>query len=367
MSEAADIQKEIASASAMCDELGKLLTKAPYVPQTRSDTIGNLVKALAAAQAEYKTIKKGTENPVYSTEKRKAMYAELCDVIAATQPALNKHGLVVIQSTSTSIERKTVTVETTLFHESGEWKSSHLEIPATQRNKRWNEDLKKNEYYERFDGQTIGAATTYGRRYDYSSMVGVASEPDDDANSLLEPGSKEAAQDVAKAKIAELQARTATQDPSKPPTPSQPSALRPSVPEPHSGASRASLESIGDIVKGFLRRKGVHEKLTKGKQKYLSVDVALEDGSELTMQCFDNKEFPDNSTTFGLLEMAAELTQPVPVRFRVKRNGKYVNIVQPELIFKTEFDESGVPIIQRDEPPPITDADLPESMFEEAQ
>lgn len=308
--------------------------------QTRSESIGNLVKALAAAQKEYKPLKKSSVNPFYTTDKKVAKYAELADVIEATQSALASHGLTVLQLESTELELQTAIVETVLAHESGEWMSSKLSLPAV--GKGYNN-------VPRFDAQTIGAAFTYGRRYALQAMVGISAEPDDDANVLVEQGSKEAAKAVGEQRVAEMKAKVEGQAQNRPTASVAP--------------QKANPESIGDIVKGFLRRKGVHEKLTKGKQKYLSVDVALEDGSELTMQCFDNKEFPDNSTTFGLLEMAAELTQPVPVRFRVKRNGKYVNIIQPEIIFKTEFDESGVPIIQRDEPPPITDDELPEAMF----
>lgn len=355
MSETAEIQKEIASASAMCDELGKLLTKAPYVQPTRSESIGNLVKALAAAQKEYKPLKKSSINPFYTTDKKVAKYAELADVIEATQGALANHGLAVIQRESTDLGTQEATVETVLAHESGEWMSSSLTLPAV--GKGYNNTA-------RFDAQTIGAAFTYGRRYSLQAMVGISAEPDDDANSLSqEPGTKEAAQDVAKAKIAQLQASVATQAASKTPTPSQPSALHPSAPN---GPAKANLESIGDIVKGFLQPNGVKEKLTKGKQKYLSIEVVTEQGEAVTMQYFDNKELPGGSTTFGLLTIASGLGEKVPVRFKVTNNGRYINVRAPELIYRTEFDSDGVPVIQRDEEPPlITDDDLPE-MFHDA-
>lgn len=313
--------------------------------QTRSDTIGNLVKALAAAQKEYKPIKRGTENPVYTTEKRKAMYAELCDVIAATQPALTNHGLVVIQTAKTDFEKRSLTVKTALCHESGEWIGSELEIPATQRNKRWNEDLKKNEYYERFDGQTIGAADSYGRRYEYSSIIGVASEPDDDANSLLEQGSKEASKAVGEQKVAEMKARVEGQAQNRPtasPTP-----------------AKANPESIGDVVEGLINVKGVEiAKSTNGP--YRKIHMITTDNKDLTISAFADHKRRDGSTLFGVLDMLNVLPTPAPCRFRVAHKGKYLNLAGVEKLAGVEYDDDGEPIIQRDEPPPITDEDLPE-------
>jgi hypothetical protein len=179
----------------------------PSCLNNRSESIGKLVFALAAAQKEYKPIKRTSENYFYSTDTRKAMYAELQDVIAATQPALCAHGLVIIQRVSSDATRYVAIIETILAHKSGEWMANVLELPATAAAQRWNDEIKRKEWYRKFDSQTIGSAFTYGRRYSWQAMTGVSSEPDDDANAVSEAvqhGSAEAAQAIANEKIAKL-------------------------------------------------------------------------------------------------------------------------------------------------------------------
>jgi hypothetical protein len=81
--------------------------------------IGKLAKALALAQLEYAPIKKGAENPFF-----KSKYASLAAHIEATRPALAKHSLAVIQTTSEGATGGAVLV-TTLVHESGEFVSGY--------------------------------------------------------------------------------------------------------------------------------------------------------------------------------------------------------------------------------------------------
>jgi len=123
-----------------------------------SPGIGKLALALAQAQLDFKPIIKSKENPFF-----KSMYADLKDLIAATQPALAQHELVVIQKPESS--EKYVTIVTRLVHSSGEWIESSLSMP-----------LAKNTH------QAIGEAISYGRRYAYQSMIGLAAENEDDGN-----------------------------------------------------------------------------------------------------------------------------------------------------------------------------------------
>lgn len=176
-------------------------------PNSQSKSIGKLIAALAAAQREYKPIKRATENCSYTTETRKAMYAELQDVIAATQPALSSHGLAIIQRVSSDLKRCVAIIETVLAHESGQWLANVLELPAIGWELRWNDETKRKEWCRKFDSQTLGIAFTYGRRYSWLAIAGVSSEPDDDANAIsaaAQRGSAEAAQAVANEKIAAL-------------------------------------------------------------------------------------------------------------------------------------------------------------------
>lgn len=130
-----------------------------------SDSIKDISGALAKAQSEMgrvlrdKTAKVQTKTGgSYSFD-----YADLASVLDVVKPALTKHGIAVIQGVST--EAAAVIVETRLVHESGEWIESALTLKP--------DDMAP---------QKVGSAITYARRYALSSMVGVASEEDDDAN-----------------------------------------------------------------------------------------------------------------------------------------------------------------------------------------
>ncbi len=146
-----------------------------------SPTMGFIAKSLSNAQLNFHAVLKANENPAFRSK-----YADLATVIGATQEALAKEGLVVIQSPTT--KGKDLTLTTMLLHSSGEWLSSELTMPATMR--------------ERFDAQSVGSAITYARRYALQAMIGVAGE-DDDGNAATDVGSKEAQLKVATKKLAD--------------------------------------------------------------------------------------------------------------------------------------------------------------------
>ena len=81
-------------------------------------------------------------------------------------PALNKHGIGVIQPT-TVIDGKFY-VETTLMHESGEFLSGLYEVVAVKQN----------------DPQALGAAVSYSRRYGLQSLVNIGAEDDDSETAM---------------------------------------------------------------------------------------------------------------------------------------------------------------------------------------
>ena len=126
-----------------------------------SPDIGKLVEALAAAQSEFLPIVKTKENPYF-----KSKYADLEDIISATRPALAKNGLVVFQLLETAQDGKSVIIHTKLAHKSNQWIESKLTMPIGAK----------------IDNQSIGTASTYGRRYAYQAIIGVAAELDDDGN-----------------------------------------------------------------------------------------------------------------------------------------------------------------------------------------
>jgi hypothetical protein len=134
--------------------------------------IGQLIGALAAAQLEFGSLTKTHEN-TYTGKK----YADLADVIAATQPALAKNGLSVVQIPIRKDGEKEAGVRTILAHSSGESISVELMLPAT---------MKASGGELKFDQQSIGSAITYARRYTWQALVGVAAEEDDDGNAATD-------------------------------------------------------------------------------------------------------------------------------------------------------------------------------------
>ena len=142
-----------------------------------SEGIEEIAKALAAAQAEFtpivkdKTAKIKTESGEYQYK-----YADLQAVLAATVPALNKHGIA--QSQSPTIEGTAVSVETRLLHASGQWVASTVAMQST------------GKYPE--TPQALGSTLTYARRYGYSALVGVSPDEDDDGKAGTGPTTKQA-------------------------------------------------------------------------------------------------------------------------------------------------------------------------------
>jgi hypothetical protein len=127
----------------------------------KSETIGAIAKALADFQSEIKNPKQTAVNPYY-----KSKYAPLAEILDDCRPVLVKNGISVIQSNGGDGE--SITVTTLLLHSSGEWIESDP-LP-----------IKK----DKMTPQDAGGAITYGRRYQLSSMLGIASEDDDDGNKI---------------------------------------------------------------------------------------------------------------------------------------------------------------------------------------
>jgi hypothetical protein len=123
----------------------------------KSETIGELAKALATAQGKIKGAAKDSENPFF-----KSKYADLAAVWDACRGPLSENGLAVIQTTLPTEEDGTIPVETMLAHSSGEWISGTLKVLPKQS-----------------DPQSMGSAITYARRYALAAAVGVAPEDDD--------------------------------------------------------------------------------------------------------------------------------------------------------------------------------------------
>lgn len=128
-----------------------------------------LAEALALAQGELENASKDKTNPAF-----KSKYADITACLDVVRPALARHGLAVVQGIGFA-DGDRITVTTRLLHKSGQWIESTLAIPLGKK-----------------DAQGVGAASTYGRRYGLTAMVGLGQE-DDDGNTASGVAKKPAA------------------------------------------------------------------------------------------------------------------------------------------------------------------------------
>ncbi len=184
----------------------------------QSESIGNLAKALCAAQGEITfALKDSTADMGMKGGKRK--YADLQSVLDAIKPALAKNELAYTQQTMPNDNG--ISLRTTLMHSSGEWVSGIISLPI-----------------DRMGGiQGMGSALTYARRYALSALVGVAPDEDDDG---------QAAQDAWKAKQAQkpAQRQNAPQKPAQ--KQEMPDELKAKAKEVWSALDAAGFQSAED-------------------------------------------------------------------------------------------------------------------------
>jgi hypothetical protein len=133
----------------------------------RSENIGQLVAALAVAQAKFRAVTKDRNASIQSKTggSFRYAYADLATGIAAVKDALSANGLAVVQPAR--LGEGSITVTTLLAHSSGEWISEEMSWPVAAT-----------------DNRSIGSGITYARRHSLLAMVGAAAtDEDDDAES----------------------------------------------------------------------------------------------------------------------------------------------------------------------------------------
>tara|TARA_R110001583_G_scaffold42879_1_gene136264 strand:+ start:1474 stop:1962 length:489 start_codon:yes stop_codon:yes gene_type:complete len=128
-----------------------------------SETIGKLAGALAKSQSQMTMIEGKSTNPFFNSK-----YASLAAVLEVAMPALNANEVALVQGNRWDTTDNGFYITSMLMHSSGEWIKSEIRMPVSKK-----------------DAHGIGAATTYGRRYLLSSMVGVA-QADDDGNGAIQ-------------------------------------------------------------------------------------------------------------------------------------------------------------------------------------
>ena len=127
-----------------------------------SETIGKLAGALAKAQSQMTMVEGKSTNPFFNSK-----YASLATVLEVAMPALNANEIALVQGNRWDADDNGFYITSMLMHSSGEWIKSEIRMPIAKK-----------------DAHGVGAATTYGRRYLLSSMVGVA-QADDDGNGAI--------------------------------------------------------------------------------------------------------------------------------------------------------------------------------------
>jgi hypothetical protein len=129
-----------------------------------SEMINEIAKAMSIAQGEMKPASKSSENPFFRSK-----YSNLAQVWDSIRDPLSKNGLCIFQdvlSIATGIS-----ISTRVCHASGQWiEFGPLEIPVAKK-----------------DAQSVGSATSYGKRYDLCAALGVVSdeEGDDDGEAAM--------------------------------------------------------------------------------------------------------------------------------------------------------------------------------------
>lgn len=120
-----------------------------------SEAIDQISTALAKAQARISTVGKDAKNPHF-----KSQYATLAAVREAAIPALNDHGISVLQFPGYLDGR--VTLTTRLLHTGGQWIDSTCSAKSVKD-----------------DAQGFGSVVTYLRRYSLAAITGLAQDDDD--------------------------------------------------------------------------------------------------------------------------------------------------------------------------------------------
>ena len=135
-----------------------------------------LIAALATFQRDCPVIAK-TQTAIVKSSKGEYSYtyADLADVLAVVRPLLARNGLVIVQRTVREPQAGKTILITELRHVAGGSVTSEVDLGQTSAN-----------------AQQFGGALTYLRRYELTTLLGIAAEDDTDAQHVERPGSSSA-------------------------------------------------------------------------------------------------------------------------------------------------------------------------------
>jgi hypothetical protein len=146
---------------------------------TTSPDVGELMMALAKAQATMENPDEDSDNPFFQSR-----YASLGAVINAVLPPLNAQGIAVTQFGIANLRDKSFTC-TTVFWLGNQFLHWRLTFPVVKMGKRGEAQEGRGE----LNKQDYAGVNTYARRIMLMGMAGVAGEPDDDGNDVSTQGS----------------------------------------------------------------------------------------------------------------------------------------------------------------------------------
>lgn len=133
----------------------------------------SIISALARAKLKFEPV---TRSETADTGKYKYKYATLDQMIQATEKALSEEGLVVWHTMALDGENKFAIVRASLrWAGSPETLVAEAAMPFPAPDGRMN------------PAQALGSILTYGRRYSYGALLGIAIEDDDDAARTPDP------------------------------------------------------------------------------------------------------------------------------------------------------------------------------------
>jgi hypothetical protein len=177
------------------------MTSEPYrgIPGLyRSDAVGELMQALAAAQPKFAPIMKERTAEVISRRtggRYTYAYADLADVLDAVRPALAEHGIALIQC---PIEAEGQAGAFTVIAKGEQWVGVSMLVP----------------YDPTLGAQGKGSAVTYARRYGLTALLGVAARGEDDDAVAVTPA------------VQSAEPKPEPPTPPPPPTPTPPTSPR---------------------------------------------------------------------------------------------------------------------------------------------
>lgn len=130
-------------------------------------TIAAIAPALVKALSEIEGASKDAANDAFKKNNKGTKYATLDAVISASRETLAKHGLALMQWPG-HLEGGTLSLETVILHESGEWVSGDFQIALGK-----------------VDPQGVGSALTYARRYAQKAALNIP-DLDDDGEAAMD-------------------------------------------------------------------------------------------------------------------------------------------------------------------------------------